>query len=170
MHLPKPKLVEMILSKKRKENLTFFNENRQPEVSCLKHSILLFTGEQEILRLEISMNDTHEMTNLNNIHNGPNDPSSSSLRVMSLSYNPIEQLTTRTQLHHQMHRLSILISTLDLDNVGLSGQVLHYLNLSLHILLVLLADQLPLQDGLAGVSVSRGDLSAPVRYPELPSA
>ncbi|WVZ09944.1 hypothetical protein V8G54_014474 [Vigna mungo] len=69
-----------------------------------------------------------------------------------------------------MDRHPVLVRPLELHNVVLPRQMLHDMNLPLHILPVRLRHQLPLQNRLARVRHSCGILRAQIRHPELPSS
>ncbi|KAL8151209.1 hypothetical protein V2J09_021017 [Rumex salicifolius] len=112
---------------------------RQSKINRLQHGILLLARKQEVLRLKIPVHHAHEMAIVNNLNNGPANGRSSSLRVLSLCNNPIKQLTAHTELHYNMNRLPVFIGTLKIHHVGLPRQMLKNLNLSLDILLVVLA-------------------------------
>uniref|UniRef100_A0A7C9ES81 Uncharacterized protein n=1 Tax=Opuntia streptacantha TaxID=393608 RepID=A0A7C9ES81_OPUST len=84
-------------------DFTFLNKHRQTKISGLKEGILILAREQEILRLQIPMHDTHKMTHMHNINNLSQNRSSSFLTVMPLRNDPIEELPPSTQLHHQIH-------------------------------------------------------------------
>ena len=68
-----------------------------------------------------------------------------------------------------MNLLLILKRTFELHNVGLSTQMLHDLNLPLHVLLVSFAHKLPPQNGLIGILQANWILSAEINHPRLAS-
>lgn len=107
--------VKVIKNKK----LTFFNENRESKISGLDWRIVNLANQQEILRLQVSMHNPHKMTGMHHIHNLPTNRSRLTFRITPFSYDPIEKLATRTQLHYQMHILVIFISTFELNNIRL---------------------------------------------------
>uniref|UniRef100_A0A2P2JVG6 Uncharacterized protein MANES_16G007500 n=1 Tax=Rhizophora mucronata TaxID=61149 RepID=A0A2P2JVG6_RHIMU len=69
----------MNIHTKRIQKMTFLNEHRQSKISCLQHCSLFFARKQEILRLEITVDHSHEMASVHNIHYIPTNPSSISL-------------------------------------------------------------------------------------------
>lgn len=75
---------------------TWLVKHREAKVCSLERRILIFVKEKEIFRLEISMNNTHGMTGMNNLHNGSQQGSSSSLCVMSLGDDPVKKLSSGT--------------------------------------------------------------------------
>lgn len=64
----------------------------------------------------------------------------------------------------------VLIGTLELHDIGLAGQMVHDLDLPPDVLDVLLVDQLPLGDRLAGKLLASLLVGAQVGDPELPPA
>lgn len=116
------------------------------------------------------MDDPHEMTNVDDISDAPEDLGGVSLGVASLGDNPVEKLEAGAELHDEVDRVPVLVRPLDLHDVRLPRQVLHYLNLPLHVVPVALPRQLPLQNRLAGVAFPRRVLGAEVGDPELPSS
>lgn len=95
------------------------------------------------------MHDPKRVTRFNNLNNRLYQPRRLSLAVVSLLHDPVKQLPTLTQLHDEVHRRGILVRPFDADNVRVLRQVVHYLNLPPHVLVVLLAQQLPLRNRLA---------------------
>jgi len=67
-----------------------------------------------------------------------------------------------------VHGDGVLVGSDDGHDVGVAGQVVHDLDLAAHVLNVLLVDELPLGDGLAGEVLPRGLLDALVGGAELP--
>lgn len=116
------------------------------------------------------MHHPHKMANLHNAHNAPANRSGGLLAVMPLGNNPIKELSTCTQLHDKMHGLLILVGALELDDIRLPTEMLHDLNLSLHILLVALGNELLLGYGLAGQFLTGDDIGAEMGDPELAPA
>ena len=108
------------------------------------------------------------MTPLNHPNNGLDQLCSLSLTVMPPLHNPIKKLTSLTQLHDQMHKHGVLIGSPDPHHIWVLRQVVHYLNLPPHIIIVLLAEELPLWDGFAGIVVARGLVCAQKCCPKLP--
>ncbi|KAG5376967.1 hypothetical protein IGI04_041563 [Brassica rapa subsp. trilocularis] len=145
------------------------SEYRQPKVSGLERSLLVFAEQQKVLRLQIPVNNPHGMTSMHNLNNGSQQGSSSSLRVMPFSNNPIEQLSTSAKLHDQMHRVFILISSFKLHNVRLTSKVMHYLHFPSYILNVFFVHKLPFGNGLASELLTCRLLRAEVRDAELSS-
>mmetsp|Transcript_30567 Transcript_30567/g.97575 ORF Transcript_30567/g.97575 Transcript_30567/m.97575 type:complete len:210 (-) Transcript_30567:66-695(-) len=82
----------------------------------------------------------------------------------------LEKLTARTELHHQMYAVLILVCPLQSHDVGVTRQVVHDSHLPAHILYIVLAGQLPLGNGLAGVLIPGRAMSRKLRNPELAAA
>jgi hypothetical protein len=158
------------VSIERNIHITFFNEDRKPKISGLEHCILLLGRKQEVLGFQITMHHTHEVANVDNIHNCSADCSSRTFCVVPLCNDAIEELPTCAELHHHMDIALVLVCSPELDNVWLPRQVLHDLDLPSNVLPVCLADELALGDGLAGVLPTRGNLCAEVCHPELAPA
>jgi hypothetical protein len=150
--------------------ITFFDEDGKPKISGLEHCILLLARKQEVLRFQVTVHHTHEVANVDNIHNCSADCSSCTLCVVPLGNDAIEELPTCAELHHHMDIALVLVCSPELNNVWLSRQMLHDLDLSSNVLPVCLAGKLALGDGLAGVLLTRGNLCAEVCHPELAPA
>ena len=58
-------------------------------------------------------------------------------RVVAALHDAVKQLAARAQLHHQVHAALVLIRALEPRDVDVACQVVHDLDLSLHILDVL---------------------------------
>ena len=89
------------------------------------------------------MHHSHRMTIMNHSHDLTAEISRSSLRVMTLCYDPIKELTTSTKLHDQVDRVAVLISPFELHNIPVTRQMVHDLNLTPYILDVITVDELP---------------------------
>jgi len=149
---------------------TFFNEDRESKISSLERGVVILSREQEIFGLEIAVQDSHEVANVNNVDNGAAERSGGSLGVVTLGDDPVEELPAGAEFHYKVDRHPVLVRPLELHNVVLPRQMLHDLNLPLHVLPVRLRHQLPLENRLARVRRSGGILRAQIRYPELPSS
>ncbi|TQE10046.1 hypothetical protein C1H46_004336 [Malus baccata] len=86
---------------------------------------------------------------------------------MPLLDDPIKQLAAGTELHDEVHEDGVLVGALDLDDAGVLGEVVHDLNLPPDVVVVLLAEELALGDGLAGVVGAGGLVGAEVGGAEL---
>ncbi|URD97725.1 hypothetical protein MUK42_07025 [Musa troglodytarum] len=148
--------------------LTWLEEHREPEIDGLEGGVIVFIHQQEILRLQVPVHDPQRMAGLHNPNNYPDELCRLALTEMPPLDDPVEELPAGAQLHHDVHVQRVLVGALDSDDVLVAGEVVHDLDLPPHVLHVLLRYQLPLADGLAGVVVPRGDLSAQVRGAELP--
>lgn len=113
------------------------------------------------------MHDTERVAGLNNPNNDPRELGRLPFAIMPPLNNPIKQLPTGAELHHDMHIEWILIRALDGHHIAMPGQMVHDLDLPPDIVEVLFGDELPLGDGLAGVTNIGGDLRAEVRGAEL---
>jgi hypothetical protein len=113
------------------------------------------------------VHDPKRVTSLHHPNDGLYELRGLSLTVMPLLDNPIEQLAPSAELHDQVHEHGVLIGPFDPHHMRVLGQVVHDLNLPPNVLEVLLAQQLPLGDGLAGVLGSRGLLGTEVGRPKL---
>ncbi|PKU61661.1 hypothetical protein MA16_Dca028645 [Dendrobium catenatum] len=114
------------------------------------------------------MHDTHRMARLYNPNNYPSKLRCRLLREMSPLNNPIKQLPSNTEVHHNMHSYRVLISINNRNHIGMPGQMMHYLNLPPHIIDILLRDKLPLGDRLASELLPRSFLNAEVGRSKLP--
>lgn len=122
------------MNAKARKMMTFFNEDGQSKIGGFERCLRILISKQEIFRLKVPMHDPHKMTSMNHVDNLSKYRSSFTLRVTTLCSDAIKECTTQTQLHHQMHVLSILVSNLELDDVGLSREVLKDENLPLGII------------------------------------
>lgn len=147
---------------------TLFNEDRETKISSLEGGVVVLGREQEILGLEIAVHDAHEVANVDNVDDGAAERGSGSLGVVTLGDDTIEELPAGAEFHDEVNGEAVLEGALELDNVGLPRQMLHDLNLPLHVLPVRLRHQLPLQYRLARVRPTARIIRAQIRYPELP--
>lgn len=144
-------------------------EDREPEVGGLERRVLVLVQQQEILRLEVSVHHPHGMARVHDLHDRPQQRRRRPLRVMTPRDDPIEELPAGAQLHHEMHRLLVLVGPLQLDDVGLPREVVHDLDLPPHVLDVFLVGELPLGDGLASQLFVGGLVGAEMGDAELAS-
>ncbi|BAT00168.1 Os07g0161650, partial [Oryza sativa Japonica Group] len=124
--------------------------------------------KQEVLRLEVSVHHPERMARLDDTDDHPRQLRGRLLGVVPALHDPIKQLPASAELHDEVHGDGVLVRADDGDHARVAGEVVHDLDLPAHVLHVLLADQLPLGDGLAGEHLPRGLLHALVRGPELP--
>ncbi|CAA0822938.1 Unknown protein [Striga hermonthica] len=146
------------IKKERKLNgkRTLFVEDRESEIGGLERCILCLAEQQEILGLQIPMNNPHRMARVHNLHNSPEQGGGRTLRVVALCYDAVEELPTGAELHDEVDRVLVLVGPLELDDVGLAREVVHDLDLTAHVLDVLLVGQLALGDGDGVVAVAAG--------------
>ncbi|URE46412.1 hypothetical protein MUK42_13608 [Musa troglodytarum] len=116
------------------------------------------------------MHHPHGVAGMHDLHDGPQQRRGRPLGVMPSRDDPVEQLPASAQLHHQVHRLLVLVRPLQLHDVGLPRQVVHDLDLPPDVLDVLLVGELPLGDGLAGQLLPGGLVGAKMRHAELAPA
>jgi len=114
------------------------------------------------------VHDSKRVTSLDNLNNGLYQPRRLSLTVVALLDDPVEELATLAELHHEVHGGRVLVRTLDANHVGVLRQVVHYLNLPPHVLVILLAQKLPLRNRLARELSPSRPVRAQERRPELP--
>lgn len=74
----------------------------------------------------------------------------SSLGVMAFSDDPIEELAAGAELHDEVDGVLILVSSLELDDVAMAGEVVHDLDLTADVFDVVVVDELAGGDGFAG--------------------
>lgn len=74
----------------------------------------------------------------------------SSLGIMTLGNDPIEELAAGAELHDEVDRVAVLVGALELDDVAVTGQMMHDLHLAPDVLHVIVVDELPSGDGFAG--------------------
>lgn len=147
--------------------VTRLEENGKTKVRGLERRVLIFAKKQKVLRLEVPMHDPHGVTVMHNSDDLTAQRSGSSLRVVALSDNPIKELPTLAELHHQVHRVPVLVRSLQLDDVAVAGQMVHDLHLAPHILDVITVDELPRGDRLAGKPLARPPIGGQVRDAKL---
>jgi len=90
------------------------------------------------------------------------------LAVVALGDNAVEEVATGTELHDDVHEVRVLIGAVDADDIGVVGEVVHDLDLAVDVLVVLLAKEIALGDGLARVLGAVGLVHALVGGAELP--
>ncbi|RDX78880.1 hypothetical protein CR513_40771, partial [Mucuna pruriens] len=143
-------------------------ENRQAKIGGLKLSILVNGIKEKVFGLEVPMHDSKRVTGLDNLDDGLDEGSGLPLAVVALLHDPIEELPTLAQLHDQVHRRGVLVGPFYANHVRVLRQVVHYLNLPPHILVVLLAQKLPLRNRLARKLPPTRSPRAQKRRSELP--
>ena len=92
------------------------------------------------------MHDPKRVASLHNLNNGLDELRSLALAVVPLLHNPVEQLPSLAELHDEVDGGGVLVGAVDANDVGVLGEVVHYLNLPPYVVVVLLAEQLPLRD------------------------
>ncbi|GER37952.1 phenylalanine--tRNA ligase alpha subunit, partial [Striga asiatica] len=97
---------------------TWLEEDGQAEVNRLERRILLLVRKQKVLRLQIPMNHPLLVAELHHLNNRSHHPSRRPLCVVSPGNDPIKQLPTLTQLHHQMHGVLASLKLTMLELVG----------------------------------------------------
>lgn len=115
------------------------------------------------------MHNTHGMTIVNNADHLPAESRRRTFGIKPLGNYPIEELATLAQLHDQMHTFLILVHSNKLDDVPVTGQMVHDLNLPSYILDVVLPHQLPRRDRLARVDFLRLSVCNEMGHSELAS-
>jgi len=114
------------------------------------------------------MHHSKRVTSLHNLHNGLYQLRRLSLTVVALLDDPVEELAALAELHDEVHGGGVLVGALDANHVSVLRQVVHYLNLPPHVLVVLLAQKLPLRNRLARELLPTRAARAQERRPELP--
>lgn len=109
-------------------------------------------------------------TDLNDFDDGAHDGGGRPFRVMPLCDDPIEELTSLAELHHEVDSDIVFIGVLQAHHVWVTRQVPHDLHLPPHVLDVHGGAQLLLGDGLAGEALARVHIGAEVCDAELASA
>lgn len=74
---------------------------------------------------------------------------SCALGVMALGDDPVEELATGAELHDKIDRMSILVGSLELDNVAVPGEVVHDLHLAADVIQVVSVDEFARGNGFA---------------------
>jgi len=144
-----------------------FVENGKAKIRSLEWRFLILVEQEEILRLEIPVNDSHGMACVDDLNDCPQQGRRSALSIMPLGNNTVKKFSSCAQLHNQMHRVLIFVSTLELDDIGLTRQVVHDLNLPPDVLDVLLVRQLSLGYGFARELLARHLVCTQMGDPEL---
>ena len=114
------------------------------------------------------MHDAERVASLHDPDNGLDELRRRALAVVSLGDDAVEELAASAELHDDVHEERVLVGAADADDVGVLGEVVHDLDLAVHVLVVLPAQQLALGDGLARVLGAVGLAHALVRGAELP--
>lgn len=107
------------------------------------------------------------MASLDNPNDDPDQLGGLALAVVPALDDPVEELAAAAQFHDDVHAEGVLVGALDGDDVLVAREVVQDLDLPPHVLHVLLRDELPLGDGLAGVLGAGGELGAEVGGAEL---
>ena len=114
------------------------------------------------------MHDAERVASLHDPDNGLDELRRRALAVVSLGDDAVEELAASAELHDDVHEERVLVGAADADDVGVLGEVVHDLDLAVHVLVVLPAQQLALGDGLARVLGAVGLAHALVCGAELP--
>jgi len=105
--------------------------------------------KEEVLRLEVSVHDAIAVTHPHNFGDGARHRSGGALTVVSTGDDPVEELSSLAELHHEVHVLVVLVGGLELHDVGMLRQCGHDSHLAPHVLNVHGGSQLPLRDRFA---------------------
>jgi hypothetical protein len=147
---------------------TFFDEDREAEIDGLERRVVGAAGEQEVLRLEVTVHDPHEVADVDDGDDVAAHGGGLALGVGPLLRDAVEELPAGAELHDEVHALGVLEGALELGDVGLAAEVLQDGDLPAHVVDVGAARQLAPGHGLARVLEPRRALRALVRRPELP--
>jgi hypothetical protein len=148
---------------------TFFDEDREAEIDGLERRVVGAAGEQEVLRLEVTVHDPHEVADVDDGDDVAAHGGGLALGVGPLLRDAVEELPAGAELHDEVHALGVLEGALELGDVGLAAEVLQDGDLPAHVVDVGAARQLAPGHGLARVLEPRRALRAQVRRPELPA-
>ena len=105
------------------------------------------------------MHDAIAVAHPNNLGDGARHGGGGALAVVSPGDNPVEELSPFAELHDEVDVLVVLVSRLQLHDVGVLRQRGHDGDLAPHVVDVHGSPELPLRDRLAG----KGFLGLPVR-------
>ena len=94
--------------------------------------------------LEIPVDDIHVVAVGNNADNDTDEGGGILLSVAALLDNGIEQFASAAYLHNEAHIALVLVHIEQADNVIMASKVMHDLDLTLDILNLLWASELPL--------------------------
>lgn len=83
-------------------------------------------------------------------HDLPAESRGGALRVMAFGDDPVEELAASAELHDEIDGVAVLVGAFELDNVSVSSEVVHDLDLATNVLDVVAVDELAGGDGLAG--------------------
>lgn len=97
------------------------------------------------------MHNPKRMTSFDNANDNFGQLSGLPLGIMTSLDNPIKELTSGTKLHNNMDIKGILVSTLDGNNILMTGQMMHNLNLPPDILDILFGNKFPLGNRFASI-------------------
>lgn len=86
------------------------------------------------------------MTIVNNSYHLPANSSSSSLGIVSFSNYPVKKLAAGTKFHDEMNMVFILESSFKLNDIPVTGKVMHDLNFTADVVDIVLVDEFPCSD------------------------
>jgi len=127
-------------------NLTWLIKDRQAKIGGFELGIFLNSVKEKVLGLEVPVHDSKRVTSLDNLNNGLDELGGLTLTVVALLNDPVEELAALAELHDEVDGGGVLVGAVDPDDVGVFGEVVHYLNLPPNVIVVLLAEKLPLGD------------------------
>lgn len=87
---------------------------------------------------------------MDNVDDLSAESSRRTLGVMTLGDDSVKELPALAELHHEVDGVPVLVGPLELHDVAVASEVVHDLDLPADVLEVVLADELPCGNGLAG--------------------
>jgi hypothetical protein len=114
------------------------------------------------------VHDAQRVAPLHNPDDGLYELRGLALAVVALGNDAVEELAAGTELHDDVDEERVLVGAANAHDVWVLGEMVHDLDLAVHVLVVLAAQQLALGDGFARVLGAVSLVHALVRGAELP--
>jgi len=126
--------------------LTWLVKDRETKIGGFELGIFLNSVEEKVLGLEVPVHDSKGVTSLDNLKNGLDEVGGLTLTVVALLNDSVEELASLAELHDEVDGGGVLVGAVDPHHVRVFREMVHYLNLPPNVLVVLLAQKLPLRD------------------------
>ena len=146
---------------------TWLVEDGEAEIGGLERGVVVEGVEEEVLGLEVAVDDAEGVAGLDDGDDGAEEAGGLALGEVAFGDDAVEELAALAEVHDEVDGGGVLVGALDANDVGVLGEMVHYLNLTPHVLVVLGAQQFPLGDGLASQLLPRRLVHAQERRPEL---
>lgn len=152
---------------KQETQRTWLEKHGEAKIRGFKRGSIVLAEEQEILGLEIPMHHSHGVTVMNHRHDLAAQVGGGTLGVMAFGDDPIEELAAGAELHDEIDGVTVLVSSFQLHDVTVAGEVVHDLHLPPDVIDVVAVNEFARGDGFARELFLRHFVGDQVGDPEL---